>query len=225
MPMPLRWLFRLMDKATLADKSYRFLFEPGPPDEVVSIDCETTGLDRKRDEIISVAAIKIRGDRILASEAFNVVVRPRCAINAEAIKIHGLREADVANARPICEILPDLLRFIGGRPLVGYYIDFDIAMLDNHVLEQIGVQLPNPRIEVSGLYYDRKYGDAPPGTQIDQTFANILKDLKLPLFNQHYAFADALMTAMIYLGLKDFTERGIRIARPRHKGVGEFHGG
>jgi DNA polymerase-3 subunit epsilon len=45
------------------------------------------------------------------------------------------------------------------------------------------------------------------------------------LFNQHDAFADALMTAMIYLGLKDFTERGIRIARPRHKGVGDFHGG
>ncbi|MGO9392403.1 3'-5' exonuclease [Rhodoblastus sp.] len=223
--MALRWLFRAMDKATLGDKSYRFLFEPGPPDEVVSIDCETTGLDRKRDEIISIAAIKIRGNRILASEAFNAVVRPRCAISAEAIKIHGLREADVANACPIREILPDLLHFIGGRPLVGYYIDFDIAMLENHVLEFIGIQLPNPRIEVSGIYYERKYGDAPPGTQVDLTFAHILQDLKLPLFNQHDAFADALMTAMIYLGLKDFTERGIRIPRPRHKGVGEFHGG
>ncbi len=223
--MALRWLFRALDKATLSDKSYRFLFEPGPPDEVVSIDCETTGLDRKRDEIISIAAIKICGNRILASQAFNTVVRPRCAISAEAIKIHGLREADVANARPMHEILPELLHFIGGRPLVGYYIDFDIAMLENHVLEYIGIQLPNPRIEVSRLYYERKYGDAPPGTQVDLTFAHILRDLKLPLFNQHDAFADALMTAMIYLGLRDFTSRGIRIARPRHKGVGEFHGG
>ncbi|WP_294533652.1 3'-5' exonuclease [uncultured Rhodoblastus sp.] len=223
--MALRWLFRAMDKATLADKRYSFLFEPGPPDEVVSIDCETTGLDRNRDEIISISAIKIRGDRILASQAFNTVVRPRCAIGPEAIKIHGLREADVANAGPIAEVLPELLRFIGGRPLMGYYIDFDIAMLDNHVAEFIGVQLPNPRIEVSRIYYERKYGDAPPGTQIDLTFAKILKDMKLPLFNQHDAFADALMTAMIYVSLMDLKERGVRISRPRHKGVGDFHGG
>jgi DNA polymerase-3 subunit epsilon len=223
--MALRKLKRLYHKATLRDPSYRFLFEPGPEDEVVSIDCETTGLDRKRDEIISIAAIVIRGDRILASQAFQVVVRPNCAIAAEAIKVHGLREADVANARPIREILPQLLHFIGGRPVVGYYIDFDVAMLNRYVRDFIGVELPNERIEVSSLYYERKYGDAPPGTQIDLSFARVLEDLKLPRFNQHEAFSDALMTAMIYLGLKDLAARGIRIPRPRNKGVGEFHGG
>jgi DNA polymerase III subunit epsilon len=222
--MALRWLMRMMDQATLRDKSYRFLFEPGPADEVVSVDCETTGLDPRRDEIISVAAIRIRGDRILASETFQAVVRPRVAIAAAAIKVHGLREIDVCNARPMSEILPDLLQFIGGRPLIGYYIDFDIAMLNNHVAEFLGIQLPNPRIEVSGMYYDRKYGDAPPGTQIDLTFANILRDLNLPLFNQHDAFSDALMTAMIYVNLKDYKARDVRIARPRIGASKEFHG-
>jgi DNA polymerase-3 subunit epsilon len=216
---------RLYRQARLRDPAFRELLEPGPPGEAVSIDCETTGLDRKRDEIISVAAIRIRGDRILSSQAFQVVVRPSVAIGAEAIKVHGLLEADVANASPIREILPDLLHFIGGRPIVGYYIDFDAAMLNKHVRELIGIDLPNPRIEVSGLYYERKYGDAPPGTQIDLTFAHILADLKLPLFNQHDAFSDALMTAMIYVSLKDMAARGVRIPRPRHKGVSDTYGG
>jgi DNA polymerase-3 subunit epsilon len=219
-----RWLMRQMDRATLSDRSYLFLFEPGPPDEVVSIDCETTGLDPNRDEIISVAAIKIRGDRILASETFEAVVRPRVAIAAAAIKVHGLREIDVASARPMQEIMPDLLHFIGGRPLVGYYIDFDIAMLNNHVAELLGIQLPNPRVEVSGMYYERKYGDAPPGTQIDLTFANILRDLKLPLFNQHDAFSDALMTAMIYVSLKDYKTRDVRIGRARMRSASDNPG-
>jgi len=218
-------LKRLWYRFRLRDPAYRHLLEPGPPDEVVSIDCETTGLDRKRDEIITIAAIKIRGDRILASQAYQVVVRPSVAIAPEAIKVHGLLEADVAHARPIHEVLPDLLHFIGGRPLVGYYIDFDAAMLNKHVRKFIGIGLPNPRIEVSGLYYNLKYGDAPPGTQVDLTFARILEDMKLPLFNQHDAFSDALMTAMIYVGLKDWRERGIRIARPRHKPTGEYSGG
>jgi DNA polymerase-3 subunit epsilon len=221
----LRWLSRLMDRYTLSDQKYLFLFEPGPEDEVVSIDCETTGLDPSRDEIISVAAIKIRGGRILASQSFQAVVRPRVAIAAAAIKVHGLREIDVANARPMQDILPDLLHFIGGRPLIGYYIDFDIAMLNNHVAEFLCIHLPNPRIEVSGMYYERKYGDAPPGTRIDLTFANILNDLKLPLFNQHDAYSDALMTAMIYVSLKDYKARDIRIARPRVRLQNDCAGG
>jgi DNA polymerase-3 subunit epsilon len=221
----LRWLMRLMDKATLSDRSFMFLFEPGPDDEVVSIDCETTGLDTNRDEIIQVAAIRIRGGRILASESFRSVIRPRVAIAPEAIKIHGLREQDVAEAPTMREVLPRLLRFIGGRPLVGYYIDFDLAMLNKHVAELIGIELPNKTIEVSNIYYGLKYGDAPPGTQIDLKFASILRDLKLPLFNQHDAYSDALMTAMLYLGLKDWRERGVRIPRPRHKPTGEYSGG
>jgi DNA polymerase-3 subunit epsilon len=223
--MAFQALKRLWYRFRLRDPDYRHLLEPGPLDEVVSIDCETTGLDRKRDEIISIAAIRIRGDRILSSQSYQVVVRPSVAIAREAIKVHGLLEADVANARPIHEVLPDLLHFIGGRPLVGYYIDFDAAMLNKHVRKLIGIKLPNPRIEVSGLYYNLKYSDAPPGTQVDLTFARILEDMKLPMFNQHDAFADALMTAMIYVGLKDLAARGVQIPRPRNKGVEATFGG
>jgi DNA polymerase-3 subunit epsilon len=219
-----RWIKRLFHQATLGDQSFRYMFRPGPAGECVSIDCETTGLDRGKDEIISIAAIKIRGDKILASEAFRTIVRPSVAINPEAIRIHGLREMDVANAPLIGDILPDLLHFIGGRPIVGYYIDFDVAMLNKHVLENIGIELPNPLVEVSGIYYKRKYGDAPPGTAVDLKFASILRDLKLPLFNQHDAYSDALMTAMIYVALRDMEKRDIKIPRPKIR-FEEFHGG
>jgi DNA polymerase III subunit epsilon len=223
--MVVRWLMRQMDKVALQDRSYMFLFEPGPDGEYISIDCETTGLDRKRDEIISVAAIRIKGDKILASESFRAIIRPRIAIDPEAIKVHGLREQDVAQAPTMKEVLPDLLHFIGGRPLVGYYIDFDLEMLNKHVAELIGVELPNPVVEVSGIYYDLKYGDAPPGTQVDLKFASILRDLKLPLFNQHDAYSDALMTAMIYVGLRDMKARGVTISRPRFKPKQDYSGG
>jgi DNA polymerase-3 subunit epsilon len=47
------------------------------------------------------------------------------------------------------EVIPELLRFIGGRPIVGYYVDFDVAMLDKYVLPFIEAKLPNPRIDVT----------------------------------------------------------------------------
>ena len=195
------------------------MFKPGPADEVVAIDCETTGLNVRTDDIITIAAIKIRGNRILTSERFEAVVRPDAHMQAEAIKVHRQRQIDVAEGPLIWKVLPRFLHFVGGRPLVGYYVDFDIAMLDKYILPYIGIELPNRRIEVSKLYYERKYGDAPANTVVDLSFAAMLKDLSIPPLFQHDAFNDALMSAMMYVKLRDLKERGVRIARARTSGV------
>ena len=208
-----RALKRVFHQASIGDQSYRFMFKPGPADEVVAIDCETTGLNVRTDDVITIAAIKIRGRQILTSERFEAVVRPDAGMRVEGIKVHRLRQADVAQSPLIWKALPGLLHFIGGRPLVGYYVDFDIAMLDKYILPHIGIELPNRRIEVSKLYYERKYGDAPANTMVDLSFAAMLKDLGIPPLAQHDAFNDALMTAMMYVVLRDLKERGVRIAR------------
>ncbi len=209
-------LWRLFWRASLADHSYKFLFKSGPPDEAVSLDCETTGLDPRVDDILTVAAVRIRGNRILVSERFEATVRPEDArSSSDAIKVHRLRERDVAEADPMRRILPELLRFIGGRPLVGYYIDFDVRMLDKYALWLIQTKLPNPQIEISSLYYDRKYGNAPPGTAIDLRLASLLRDLGIPPLEQHDALNDAVMAAMAYLELRDMKARGVRIRRER----------
>lgn len=217
-------LRRRLSQHLLRDPEYRFLFAPPPDGEVVSVDCETTGLSTRTDDIVAVAAVKIRGNRIVASERFEATVKPKVALKADAIKVHGLREQDVARGRAVDDVAPELLRFIGSRPLVGFYLEFDVAMLNKHMRRLIGIGLPNPQIEVSGLYYERKYGDAPPGTQVDLRFLSILKDLGLPILDQHDAYADALMTAMMYLTLVDLKARDLRIPRARHKPVAWYGG-
>jgi DNA polymerase-3 subunit epsilon len=214
-----RVIKRLFHQILISDPSYRFMFKPGPADEVVAIDCETTGLHVRTDDIITIAAIKIRGNRILTSERYEAIVRPDAGMRAEEIKVHRLRQADVAQSPLIEKVLPSMLNFLGGRPLVGYYIDFDIAMLDKYILPQFAIELPNRRIEVSKLYYERKYGDAPANTVVDLSFTAILKDLGIPPLAQHDAFNDALMTAMMYVVLRDLKERDVRIARPRSRGA------
>jgi len=210
-----RAIKRLFHQASIGDQSYRFMFERERSDEVVAIDCETTGLTVRTDDIITIAAIRIRGNRIRTSERFEAAVRPDASREGEAIKLHRVRQVDVAQGPMIWKALPKFLHFVGGRPLVGYYVDFDIAMLNKYILPFIEIELPNPRIEVSKLYYERKYGDAPPNTSIDLSFAAILRDLNIPPLPQHDAFNDALMTAIMYVALRDMKERGIRIPRLR----------
>lgn len=218
-----RSLKRLFHQATIGDQSYRFMFGKPPPDEFICVDCETTGLDRAKDEIITLAAVKIKGDVILSSERFVRLARPEAEINAEAIKVHHLRNADVESGERLYDIWPEFLRFVGARPLVGYFLEFDVAMIDRNVLRFIGIEMPNRMIEVSSLYYELKYGDAPPGTQCDLTFRAIMRDLDLPPLAQHDALNDAMMTAMMFVALRDMKRRGVKISRDkdrRHEAFG-----
>ncbi len=215
-------LGRLVNRMALSDRSYRFLFEAEPGNETVSLDCETTGFDHWVDEIVSIAAIRISGTRILASSAFRALVRPEVAMRPDSIKVHQLRQQDIAQARPMTDVLPELLHFVGSRPLVGYWIQFDVRMLDKYMLAMLNTRLPNRRIDVSELYYDRKYSHAPPGTRVDLRYAAIRADLKLPARPQHNAFDDALGAAEMYLLLDDLRERSVRLPRQQPRIRGDF---
>ena len=77
---------RGLDRIALNDRSYKFLFKRQDTDEAVSLDCETTGFDPWVDDVVSVAAIPIKGSRILASSAYQAVIRPEAAMGAASIK-------------------------------------------------------------------------------------------------------------------------------------------
>lgn len=191
----------------LGDPAYRFMFEPPPENEWVSLDCETTGLNTHTDEIISIGAVRIVGNRIMTSERLELLVRPERGVSAESVRIHRLRERDVAQGLPVEEAMKRLMHFIGSRPLVGYYLEFDIAMLHQAIWPMLGQGLPQPQIEVSALYYDYKFKQLPAYQQqgnasIDLRFATLMKDLNLPMREAHDALNDAVMAALAFVKLR-----------------------
>lgn len=207
---PPRWLQALRREWLLyhlGDPSFRFMFDPPPPDEWVALDCETTGLNVRSDEIIAIGAVRIRGNRILTSERLELLVRPEKGVSAESVRVHRLREADVAGGLPVEQAVRRLMHFIGSRPLVGYYLEFDVAMLNRAIWPILGQGLPQPKIEVSALYYDHKFRQLPPYRQqanadIDLRFDTLMRDLGLPQRDAHDALNDAVMAALAFLKLR-----------------------
>ena len=136
----------------LGDPRFRFMWDKPPQDEWVAVDCETTGLNTKTDDIISIGAVRIRGNRVMTSERLELLVRPdKKKFSAESVRVHRLREQDVAQGVNIDDAMMQLMRFIGSRPLVGYYLEFDVAMINRVLFPILGMGLPQPKIEVSGL--------------------------------------------------------------------------
>ncbi len=187
---------------------WAFLLDAPPPDEWVALDCETTGLNTRTDEIIAIGAVRIKGRRILTSQRLELLIRPEKAVSADSIRVHRLREQDVAGGLPAPEAVRRLLHFIGARPLVGYYLEFDVAMINRVARPLLGMGLPQPQIEVSRLYYDHKFLQLPPYKQHDQAdidlrFATIMADLGLPTREAHDALNDAVMAALAFIRLRD----------------------
>jgi len=196
-----RWALKLKQRQ-LKQSCYAFLFDAPPPNEVVVFDTETTGLNPKKDEILSIGAVIVKENKILTSQKFELFVKPSKDIKEESIKIHQIRNIDLQNGCEPQEAIEAFLHFIGSCPLVGYYIEFDVAMINQYTKRLLGIKLPNPQIEISGIYHDKKIKFIPDAT-IDLRFDVIMKDLGLETFGKHDALNDAIMTAMIYLKLQN----------------------
>lgn len=190
----------------LGDPRYAFLWDPPPADEWVTLDCETTGLDTRRDEIVAIAAVRIRGNRLLTSERLELLVRPeKRSVSPEAVRVHLLRERDLAQGISPEDAMHRLLHFIGSRPLVGYFLEFDVAMINRVLFPMLGMGLPQPKIEVSGLYYDyknRQRTGYEREAAIDLRFDTLMKDLGLPTRPAHDALNDAVMAGLAFLKLR-----------------------
>ena len=193
---------KYFNKKNLKDEKYEYLFDPYEGDEYVCFDCETTGLNPKKDEIISIGAIIIKGDTILHSQKFERFAKTKQALSAQSIQIHHIRECDIENAQNIDDVIDEFLEFIGNRPLVGYYLEFDCAMVNKYIKPKIGITLPNPQHEVSEIYFDRMIKHNA-GANIDLRFDIIMDRLKLPRLGKHDAINDVIMTAMIFIKLKN----------------------
>lgn len=192
------------NKKRLSDKRFDFLFDEPSANEYVCLDCETSGLNPKKDEILSIGAVHIKENKILMRKTFNIFLKPSKNINPESIKIHHIRPIDLENGIIPQDGIYQLLEFIGSRPIVGYYIKFDVAIISKYTKEFIGINLPNKTIEVSSMYYKIRKKTTH-YEFIDLRFDTILKNLNIPALGKHDALNDAIMTSMMFLKLKELT--------------------
>ena len=192
-------------KSRLTNEDFSSLFDTPTEDEFVSFDCETTGLDTKKDEILSIGAVKIVNEKITLSNSFECFVKPTQEIGTKSITIHHIRPCDIYDSMEAKVAIEEFLHFIGNRTLIGYYIKFDIAMINKYAKVLIGTTIPNKSIELSTLYYKR-YQKKSSHEFVDLKFDTIMEKLDLPKLGQHDALNDAVMSAMMYLKLKNMPE-------------------
>lgn len=117
----------------------------------VVVDVETSGLDTRRDRLLSIGACVVESLRLRAGENYESILRRDETSERENILIHGIGPQAQAAGQPPEESLMGFLEFIGKQPLVAFHAAFDRAMLDRDLRETLGVRLPNAWIDLALL--------------------------------------------------------------------------
>jgi DNA polymerase-3 subunit epsilon len=163
------------------------------------VDLETTGLDPRRDEIVSFAAIPVDSGRVSLGETVTATIRPTTMPPPETIRIHGLRPVDLAEAPSLPEVLDRILEALTGRLLVAHVAWIERGFLDA-ALRPTGLRVGKPVLDTAVIA--RRVLD-PEGGQRDRPvrLADAARRFGLPVHRPHVAEGDALTTAQLFLAL------------------------
>lgn len=100
---------------------------------LVFFDLETTGINIAKDRIIELSYLKVHPNG--KEESKTIRINPEMPIPAFSTAIHGISDADIANAPTFKEIAKNLAKDIEGCDLAGYNSNrFDIPLLAEEFL-------------------------------------------------------------------------------------------
>lgn len=167
------------------------------------IDTELTGLDPRRDSIVSLGGLRMVDGRILLAERFYEEVRPASALTEASIVLHGITPDDVRGRPGIAAFLAGFSAFCGQDVLVGHFLEIDLGFLREACSRAGFPPLANPVLDTWPLYdylASRTPADGGPGLPRlrDPRLPALARALGVPSRGEHNALGDAFVTAQVF---------------------------
>jgi DNA polymerase-3 subunit epsilon len=181
----------------------------------IILDTETTGLDPQQgDRIIEVAAVELVN--LLPTGAFfHHLVDPERDIPAEATRIHGFTNGDLAGKPRFAEVLDGLLAFLGDAPIVAHNAPFDFGFLDAEFRRCGTPPLDRARMVDSLALAKQRYPGMP--NSLDALCRRLGIDNSMR--TAHNAILDCRLLAEVYLELMGGKQPGFALAASHGTGL------
>lgn len=163
----------------------------------VSVDSETTGLDAKKDRIITLGGVALADGEICLWDQFAVMMP--VSHNTSAVTIHGITREESIEGVEESVALDAFLRWLGDGVIAGHHIQHDLTMLNRALVEHYGVELKNVAIDTMEVYLRIKEAggfadqDEPRGFSLDA----LLGLFGIVPHDRHTALGDAYLTALL----------------------------
>lgn len=189
MKPPGQWLSRFFPVAEVPESSLQ--------QRLVIVDTETTGLNPKRDELLSIGAVAIQQGKLNLEDCFYKELKADNTPSARNVLVHRLTPSKLKLAEQPQQVLQDFIDYVDDAPLFAYHAKFDETVL-NHALVKNGMARINTEfIDVAHmlLVADPEVGGQPLSLEAANAY------LRIQNSQRHNAHGDALNTALLMLKL------------------------
>ena len=168
----------------------------------VVLDTELTGLDEKKDSIISVGAVRMHGGKIDLGETFYQLASPKTRLSAQSVVIHEIMPSEVVEKPAIDAVLKEFLSFCGDDVLVGHFISIDLGFINREMKRIYGEEISASALDTFSMYEwlrkRQKCRDCLATPQAGYRLYDIVKCFSIPVNGAHNALMDAFITAQLF---------------------------
>ena len=170
------------------------------------LDTELTGLSARKEEIVSIGAVRVRGMAIHPGESYSALVRPSIPLPKTSTLIHRITPEAIAEAPSLAKVLPELIEFCKGTLIVGHHVGLDMGFLNRACKKNHGQPLANPCLDTMRMAMLWREKRTPShyeqyNLNISYVLTDLAREFELPGFTAHEALSDALQTAYLFIYL------------------------
>ena len=160
-------------------------------DRFICFDCESTGLDPKKDEIIEIAAACFTFSGIIASK--EDLIKPTGLIPHYTTQIHHITDEMVKDKPSIKAVLPSYLSFFSNCVLIGHGIPFDIALVES-AAQKYSIPSKLSKLNyIDTLRLARLYGESP-----SNSLEMLRSHFNIPSYGAHRAMNDVYVNIEVF---------------------------
>jgi DNA polymerase-3 subunit epsilon len=162
---------------------------------VVVLDLETTGLNMRRDQVLSIGAVVIDNGAIDLGQQFECTLQRDGHQASASTLIHGIAPSEIAKGEEPAEALLAFMEFVGDSPLLAFHAEFDQRMLARALKQSLGYRLQHRFFDVAEIAPLL----CPKANPNLHGLDGWTQHFGLQVLQRHHASADALVTAELAL--------------------------
>lgn len=170
--------------------------------QLVAVDFETTGLNSRKDEIISMGFCPIENGVIKLAHCTHILVRPNQALSSDNVAIHGLTDDQVNEGTSPQSALAIFLQQTKGKVIIAHFHTIERAFIQRLAKQLIGMTIPLSVIDTFWIAKLKMQQNQQAISADSLRLFNLRKNIGLPNYKAHNALEDAISTAELFLAQK-----------------------